>query len=80
MEMLEREAQAGVLVIVVLHDLTTAARYCDRLVLLNGGKVIDDGPPTEVLTPDRLRLVYGITARIEHDGDGAFVVPQARVR
>ncbi|MCP3729811.1 ABC transporter ATP-binding protein [Sphingomonas sp. MG17] len=79
MELLRRETEAGLLVIVVLHDLTTAARYCDRLVLLNHGKAVDDGAPMAVLTPDRLREVYGITARIEQNEDGGFVVPRGRV-
>ena len=79
MDLLRREAAAGALVIVVLHDLTTAARYCDRLVLLNDGRVIDDGAPVDVLTPDRLRSVYGITARIERGGGDVLVVPTGRV-
>jgi iron complex transport system ATP-binding protein len=79
MELLRREAEAGLLVIVVLHDLTIAARYCDRLVLLDQGKMVEDGAPMAVLTPERLRSVYGITARIEQDADGALVVPRRRV-
>lgn len=80
MELLHREVAAGLLVIVVLHDLTTAARYCDRLVLLDEGRIVADGEPMKVLTPDRLRSVYGVAARIEHDEDGAFVVPQRRIK
>ena len=78
MTLLRREAASG-LTVVVLHDLTTAARYCDRLVLLDGGRLVADGTPGEVLTPERLRDVYGISARIEHSADGTLVVPAARV-
>ncbi|WP_326525236.1 ABC transporter ATP-binding protein [Sphingomonas sp.] len=74
-ELLRREAHAGLFVVVVLHDLTTAARYCDRLVLLDAGRIVADGAPLEVLTPERLASVYGVSARI---ADG-LVVPLARI-
>ncbi|MGS2809080.1 ATP-binding cassette domain-containing protein [Nocardia sp. MW-W600-9] len=49
--------------IVVLHELNLAARYCDRLVLLDGGRVAAAGTVSEVLTPDVLEPVYGIPVR-----------------
>ncbi|WP_278263101.1 ABC transporter ATP-binding protein [Nocardia sp. AG03] len=49
--------------IVVLHELNLAARYCDRLVLLDGGRIVAAGPVEEVLTPRVLEPVYGITVR-----------------
>ena len=75
MALLRREAEDGRLVVVVLHDLTIAARHCDRLVLLDAGRVVADGAPGAVLTPDRLAQVYGIAARIE---DG-LILPIARI-
>lgn len=78
LELLAREAQAGRMVVAVLHDLTMAARYCDRLLLLNGGRLVADGKPLDVLTPERLRSVYGITARIEDAGGWPFIVPLRR--
>lgn len=78
MALLRREAAAGMLVIVVLHDLTIAARYCDRLILLHEGRLVADGAPTAVLTADRLRDVYGITAHIDDGPDGPLIVPTAR--
>lgn len=53
----------GVTTVVVLHDLNLAARYCDRLVLLNRGEVVSAGPPAEVLTPKVLEPVYGVAVR-----------------
>lgn len=65
------------LVIVVLHDLTLASRYCDRLVLLDRGCVVADGTPDEVLRPDRLSSVYGVDAvTVSHNGETA-VLPWA---
>ncbi len=78
MELLAREAATGALVIAVLHDLTMAARYCDRIVLLDGGDLAADGPPLEVLTPERLRDVYGISAMVSTAGGMPMVVPLAR--
>jgi iron complex transport system ATP-binding protein len=78
MELLAREAAAGSLVIAVLHDLTMAARYCDRLLLLSAGELIADGPPLDVLTPERLRSVYNVSALVSSAGDLPIVVPLAR--
>ncbi|HEV7341407.1 MAG TPA: ABC transporter ATP-binding protein [Sphingopyxis sp.] len=68
MELLRAEAASGALVIAVLHDLTLAARYCDRLLLIDEGQIVADGAPAAVLTPERLRRVYGIDARVETGG------------
>ncbi|MGF1455979.1 MAG: ABC transporter ATP-binding protein [Alphaproteobacteria bacterium] len=65
MEVLSGAARAGRAVAVVLHDLSLAARFCDHLVLLDGGKVAADGPPAHVLTPERLAEVYHIDARLD---------------
>jgi CheY-like chemotaxis protein len=64
MELLAAEARAGALVIAVLHDLTLAARHCDRLLLIDGGELVADGPPADVLTPERLAAVYGVRALV----------------
>jgi iron complex transport system ATP-binding protein len=59
---LARTERLGVLV--VLHDVNLAARWCDRLLLLAQGRVVADGAPAEVLTEARLREVYGVGARV----------------
>lgn len=60
MEMLRREAARGAGLLVVLHDLPLAERFCDRLVLLDSGEIIAAGAPRDVLTADRLATVFGI--------------------
>ncbi len=50
----------GTTVVAVLHDLTLAAHFFPRLVLLDHGQVIADGPPQEVLAPDRIRETFGV--------------------
>jgi iron complex transport system ATP-binding protein len=47
-------------VVAVLHDLGLAAHFFPRLVLLDHGRVVADGSPSEVLTPDRIRDVFGV--------------------
>ncbi len=61
-------------VLVALHDLALAARYCDRLVLLSHGELVADGPPDEVLTTDRLREVYEVDAHISRDELGHLAI------
>ncbi|WP_456478289.1 ABC transporter ATP-binding protein [Geoglobus ahangari] len=60
--------------IVILHDLNLAARYADRLVVLNRGKVYASGSPREVLTTDLLPEVYGVEGRVEV-GEHIHVLP-----
>tara|TARA_A100000164_G_scaffold80056_1_gene67805 strand:- start:1077 stop:1487 length:411 start_codon:yes stop_codon:yes gene_type:complete len=60
LELLRRAAQSGGTVIIVLHDLDLAARFCDRLLLLHDNEVLSLGSPTEVLTPANLLTAYQI--------------------
>jgi ABC-type cobalamin/Fe3+-siderophores transport system ATPase subunit len=50
----------GVTVVAVLHDLTLAAHFFPRLILLDHGRVVADGTPAEVLTADRIRDVFEV--------------------
>jgi len=79
MELLASEARNGALVIAVLHDLTMAARYCSRLLLIDGGMPVADGPPADVLTPRRLADTYGISAFIARDRAEPLIVPLSRI-
>lgn len=75
MELLVNVAKRGATVVVVLHELNLAMRYCDRLVLLNDGQLLADGEPEEVLSPSLLRQSYHIDAQFgEHDGK-SWIIP-----
>ena len=53
--------------VVILHDLSLAARFCDRLLLMQNGRVTATGTPWEVLTPENLRTAFNIEALVEPD-------------
>ncbi len=71
--------EQGSTVVMVLHDLSLAARYSDRLVVLHDGGVAADGAPDEVLTPALLEHAFGLHARVVPDPvTGApMIVPEA---
>lgn len=48
-----------------VHDMNLAARYCDRVILLQKGKIIANGTPEEVLTVERIRSVFHVNTEIE---------------
>lgn len=66
MELLSAQAAAGRTVLVVLHDLTLAVRFCPRIVMLHQGRLLADGVSDDVLTDARLADSYGIrVARLD---------------
>lgn len=61
MELLRDLSQRdGVTVLAVLHDIVLARQFFDRLLLLDHGRLVADGPPTEVLSSSNVRSVYGV--------------------
>ena len=50
----------GTTILAVLHDIGLAAHFFPRLVLLDRGRIVADGPPADVLTPERIREVFGV--------------------
>jgi iron complex transport system ATP-binding protein len=51
--------ERGITVVAVLHDLNLSAQYCDRLVMIGGGKIQALGAPEAVLTSENVKRVYG---------------------
>ncbi|MBU6443038.1 MAG: ABC transporter ATP-binding protein [Alphaproteobacteria bacterium] len=70
MELLREEARRGTAVVVTLHDLPLAARYCDRLVLLKNGGIAAAGPPQDALSDAALAHVFGVGALRVPDATG----------
>ncbi|MBF4459188.1 ABC transporter ATP-binding protein [Pseudoclavibacter sp. VKM Ac-2867] len=67
LELLELIRALPVTTIIAIHDLNLAAMYCDVLVVLRDGAVVAAGTPTEVLTPELIEDVYGVTAEVSVD-------------
>jgi iron complex transport system ATP-binding protein len=69
MGVIRAHADRGGLALAALHDLTLAARFCDRVLLLRNGKIAAAGPPGEILTPEILARVFSVEASlVEQDG------------
>ena len=67
-------ASRGRTVLVALHDLSLAARSCDRILLLGDGHLQADGPPADVLTKENLARFFHVRAQVWTDESGALVV------
>lgn len=65
LQVLRAVAEHGTAVLVVLHDLNLAARYCDRLLLLADGRARAAGAPQEVLRADLLQAVFGLDVLVQ---------------
>ncbi len=66
LEILTLVKELNVTTLAALHDLNLAAHYCDRIFLLQEGRVVASGTPEEVLQPDLIRKVYQVDAWVEH--------------
>lgn len=64
----------GLTVVATLHDLTLAAQFCDRLVMIAGGRIVAAGTPRTVLTEPTIRAHYGAQVKVLDDGSGGIVV------
>ena len=76
----ELRREQGLTIVTTMHDLTLAGQYADRLVLLDGGRVVVEGPADEVLTEDHLARYYGARVRIIRDGGRPVVLPLRQER
>jgi len=65
LDAVRRFADHGASVLVILHDLNLAARYCDQLLLLGDGRVQASGSPEQVLQPEALHRVFGIDVLVQ---------------
>lgn len=62
--------QRGLTVLAVLHDLNLAAAFAPRVAVLDGGRVVADGPPEEVLSPELVQRVFGVAVDEARTLDG----------
>ncbi|MFD1796559.1 ABC transporter ATP-binding protein [Paracoccus aurantiacus] len=75
MQLFRDLADEGRTVIASLHDLGLAARHCTRLVLMDQGRIVADGKPVDVLTPDNLAHTFGIEGHFAQTKEGPVFQP-----
>ncbi|ACZ30479.1 ABC transporter related protein [Xylanimonas cellulosilytica DSM 15894] len=82
LDLCARLHENGRTLVAVLHDLNLAARYATHLVAMRDGRIVAQGPAEDVLTPDLLRDVYDLDARVIPDPENGrpLVVPRDRRR
>jgi len=78
MKLLRQFATGDSASLVVLHDLSLAWRYCDRLYLMNEGSIVAEGAPDSVLSHDNLRKVYGVEV-VTGDAQVPYIVPLSEI-
>lgn len=75
-----RLAATGRAFLVSLHDLTLAARWCDRLVILDQGRLAAMGKPGDIMTEENLGRIFNITAHVARDECGMVFAPTGLFR
>jgi iron complex transport system ATP-binding protein len=69
LDLVRRQSQTnGLTVVAALHDLNHAAMFCDRIAVMDKGRLVALGAPRDVLTAERIRSVFGVDVEVEHMG------------
>ncbi|HCL75318.1 MAG TPA: ABC transporter ATP-binding protein, partial [Pseudomonas sp.] len=76
LELLRTYAGEGRGVLVSIHDLALAARYCDRLCLMHQGRLYRSGTPQEVLTPEHLAEVFQVEVHVDFSVQPPIIQPR----
>jgi iron complex transport system ATP-binding protein len=74
MQLLRRAAHDGGAVLAILHDLTLAARFADRVLVMDRGRIVADGLPAEALSPQRVAQVFGVETMSVDTGEGMALI------
>jgi iron complex transport system ATP-binding protein len=74
MELLRRAARDGGAVLAILHDLTLAARFADRVLVMDNGRIVADGVPGEALSPQRVAEIFGVETMRVDTGEGVALI------
>ena len=62
--------ETGLTVLCVTHDLNLSSEYCERIVLLKKGQIVDSGSPEQIITAENIRSVYGAEVIVERNPIG----------
>ena len=69
-------AESGLTLVAAMHDLTLAAQYAERMVLLDAGRIVAEGAPADVLTETLIASHYGASIDVVSAGDRVAVIPR----
>ncbi len=72
--------EEGLTVISAMHDLSLAGQFADRLLLLDRGRLVADGPAPDVLSESSIAAYYGASVRIVRENGSVFVLPRRAER
>lgn len=72
LELMRLISSLPITVVIALHDLNLAAKYCQHLVVLDQGRVVSTGKPNAVLTPERIHTTWRVQAQITTSAQGAL--------
>ncbi|MCW3129175.1 MAG: ABC transporter ATP-binding protein [Methanophagales archaeon] len=61
--------------IMAIHDLNLAARYADKIIMMNSGKIFSAGDPVSVLTPENIKHVYGVESEVMDKRGRPHIIP-----
>ncbi len=67
--------ERGISAIMAIHDLNLAARYSDRIIMMNGGSIYAEGKPSSVLNAENIRHVYGVEAKLGIHEERPYILP-----
>ncbi|AHJ12813.1 MULTISPECIES: ABC transporter ATP-binding protein [Sulfurospirillum] len=62
-------------VLAVFHDMNLASRYCDEIIMLKDGGLLEMGTTKKVLTPINIKRLFGIESIAVHDNDKSYIIP-----
>ena len=72
----ELNEKYGLTIVMVLHDINQALRYSDHIILMNGGSIVAEGEPRQVITKESIKEVYGVNAVFHEDEElGLYMMP-----
>jgi iron complex transport system ATP-binding protein len=70
---------SGLAILVAIHDLGMAARYCDRLLLLSDGHEFASGTAPQVFTPQNMQTIFGVHGELYRDPHGQWAISAKRM-
>ena len=75
MEILKKLSRKGLSVVIASHDINLLTRFCDRIMLLSNGRIIDYGPPLDIITEESIKKVFDIDVKTVVADGVVYVLP-----